>query len=438
MNVRARYGIAGAGASEIAASIERGIREGSLPPGTQLPPIRTIAAELRVSPATVAAAFQRLRLRGLVAGQGRRGTRVSHRPALPTRLPPAHAPGLRDLADGNPDPKLLPRLPARRAETSRLYGGPTVDARLGELARRQFHADGVEGEIAVVSGGLDGIERVLQAHLSTGDRIAVEDPGFGNVFDLLTAHGFVLEPVSVDDSGIEPRSLARALASRVSALVHTPRAQNPTGAALDGRRARELRAVLADHPELLVVEDDHAGPVSGAAWHSLCPRPRHWAVIRSASKSLGPDLRLAVLAGDAQTIARVEGRQRLGIGWVSHVLQGAVAELWRAPRVRTAIDEARAVYAERRGALIEALATRGITAHGRSGFNVWVPVPEEAPIVSFLAARGWALRAGEPYRIRSAPGVRVTASALSPKDAERLAADFSACLRPAARAAPVR
>jgi hypothetical protein len=39
-----------------------------------------------------------------------------------------------------------------------------------------------------------------------------------------------------------------------------------------------------------------------------------------------------------------------------------------------------------------------------------------------MAAAGWALRAGEPYRIQSPPAVRITVSLLAPEDAGRVAA----------------
>ncbi|MGC2758043.1 MAG: hypothetical protein WA217_15985, partial [Candidatus Binatus sp.] len=73
-------------------------------------------------------------------------------------------------------------------------------------------------------------------------------------------------------------------------------------------------------------------------------------------------------------------------------------------------------------------------ARGRSGLNVWVPVAEEAGVVNAMASKGWAIRAGECYRIKSAPGIRVTVSTLPPVDARRFAADLAESMRPRAHA----
>src|SRR3982751_3016059 len=103
MNVSLQYGIAGRTASAIAASAEKAVTEGRLAPGALLPPVRTLAQSLGVSAATAGAAYKALRVRGLVAGDGRRGTRVVLRPPVLVRRPPALAGRTRDLAEGNPD-----------------------------------------------------------------------------------------------------------------------------------------------------------------------------------------------------------------------------------------------------------------------------------------------------------------------------------------------
>jgi DNA-binding transcriptional MocR family regulator len=152
--------------------------------------------------------------------------------------------------------------------------------------------------------------------------------------------------------------------------------------------------------------------------HDESPR---WVVIRSLSKVLGPDLRVALVAGDDLTISRVEGRQLLGPGWVSHVLQQLAAELWSAPATRKLLARASRIYAERRHALVEALAERGIDARGDTGLGVWIPVAEEAAVAQQLLDRGWAVSAGERFRFETPPGLRVTTAALEPADARELA-----------------
>lgn len=431
--------ITGGTSREIADSVEAAVRTGALRPLEALPSVRGLAARLKVSPATVAAAYRDLRIRGVVTSEAGRATRVGARPPVASGAPleAARAPAsaaLRDLSDGNPDPALLPDAGAvlgRLKAPTYLYGAPAVLPELAEIAREQF-ADleaqtGDASQVCVVGGAMDGVERVLAACARPGDRVAVEDPGHTGVLELVRAMGLEPVGVAVDDAGPLPDALERALRRRPVACVVTPRAQNPTGAALDEHRAARLREVLAAHPEVAVVENDHASLIAGAAYVSLCAGRGRWAVVRSTSKHLGPDLRLGFLAGDGRTVGRVAGRQMLGAGWVSHLLQHAVVELWRGGAADD-LASAAATYRQRRTALLERLAECGVAAQGRSGFNVMVPVPQEVPVIQQMRERGWALRAGEVHRIRSAAFVRITTAALEAADSDRLARDLAAVL----------
>ncbi|KPC59502.1 aminotransferase class I/II-fold pyridoxal phosphate-dependent enzyme [Streptomyces chattanoogensis] len=418
------YRIEGRRASEIAASVERAIGAGELQPGEVLPPLRELAVYLEVNPNTVASAYRTLRDRGVIETAGRRGSRVRPRPASTSReaLRVEAPPGVRDASDGNPDPALLPPLEAALAEAAArsarrptLYGAPAVDEDLEALARAAFLRDGVpEAPIAVTSGSLDAIERVLAAHLRPGDTVAVEDPGWGSLLDLIPALGLRPAPVAVDDEGPLPEQLAQALRDGARAVVITDRAQNPTGAAVSRARATELRALLAGHPGVLLIEDDHGHGIVDVPLHPLSGATDHWALVRSTAKAYGPDLRLAVLTGDTVTVDRVRGRQLLGPGWVSHLLQDTAAHLWRT----SAIDPKRvaASYGRRRDALIRALAERGVRARGRSGMNVWVSVPDETGAVARLLHAGWAVAPGARFRMHSPPGVRITVSGLTDDD----------------------
>src|ERR1700722_11546098 len=138
------YQISGKSGNQISAGIEEQIRSGKIVAGTVLPAIRTLADRLEVSPTTVAAAYRSLRVRGLVRAGGRRGTIVNRRPPLATPTLPVAPAGAVNLADGNPDPELLPALApilAKIAGRHQLYGGETNRVRLLEMARLSFKRD---------------------------------------------------------------------------------------------------------------------------------------------------------------------------------------------------------------------------------------------------------------------------------------------------------
>src|SRR6201996_2469346 len=424
-SVPEQYTIRGTGAEAIASDVEEAISVGALAPGAELPAIRELAAQLGINANTVAAAYRLLRERGAVETAGRRGTRVRDRPATTPRslqgivVPP----GVRDLSSGNPDPALLPvaRLSSRR-NTPVLYGDPAVSPELAEYAQSSLTADGVPAEhIAVTAGALDGIERVLTAQLRPGDRVAVEDPGWANLLDLLAALGFPAEPIRVDDDGPLTADVARALSRGVRAVVVTTRAQNPTGAAVSAARAKALRALLVDHDDVLLVEDDHCAGIAGVTLHTLAGTTRHWAFVRSAAKAYGPDLRLALLAGDRRTVERVHGRLRLGPGWVSYLLQDLAVSLWRDKAATHLVHKAEAAYTRNRTLLHAALADRGVTSHGRSGLNVWIPVPDETVAITRLLGAGWAAAPGTRFRIGTPPGLRITVSSLDATEIDPLA-----------------
>ena len=210
---------------------------------------------------------------------------------------------------------------------------------------------------------------MLSAHLRPGDRVIVEDPCYPPIRDMLLALGLVPVPVAVDDSGLIPEAFEAGLGR--GARGGRDRAPRPEPAGRGGRRARAggaARRCWHPMPDVLIVEDDHASLVAGAPLRSIVGSswPR-WAVIRALSKMLHPDLRVALVAGDETTVARVEGRQALGPRWVSHILQATAAELLgdagfdagREPRPRGLRGPARG--ADRRAA------ERDVAAHGRVG-----------------------------------------------------------------------
>jgi DNA-binding transcriptional MocR family regulator len=406
--------IGGTTAAGIAASVRDLVGAGRIGPGDMLPPIRTLAAELGVNRNTVAAAYRQLVAAGVAETHGRGGTAIARLPAVARDGAAARRalgadgrvdrpPELVDLSGGNPDPALLPNVGAYlRGYAPALYGAPAELPALVAVARERFE---VGGEIVVTHGAVDAIERLLTAHLTRGDAVAVEDPCFLAHISTLRLNGFVALGVAVDADGMTADGLERALAAGARAVICTPRTQNPTGASVSPSRAAELRAVLARHPHVLVVEDDHFWALSTAAYERVTPpETSRWALVRSIAKFLGPDVRVALVAADAVTAERLHARLGPATTWVSHLLQHAVAEMLADPAIEALRLRARAAYAERAALL-----------GGADGLNEWI---ETDATPEALAARGWRVRpaaafaVGEPQR-----AIRVTTSTLTPDQA---------------------
>lgn len=411
------------GRRTIAVWIEAAIDDGQLSSGDRLPTVRELADHLDASTATVAGAYRQLLDRGVTISQGRRGTFVAPRPVR-SRQPSAPTAGLIDLTGGRPDPDLLPDLAPVLAAIdlpTTTYGSPVVLPELAAAGSRLFDGDGVrEGELVVLSGALDAIERGLDVWLRPGDAVAVEDPGWTATYDLVRA--MRLRPVGVacDDHGMDPQALA-AVVSDVAAVIVTPRYHNPTGAVVDEDRAADLRHVLDPHTNVLVIQDDHAGLIAGAPLADVAAGSPRWLHIQSLSKSLGPDLRVALARGDSETTARVTARQSLGPGWVSTLLQAVAAQVLGDEETPGLLAHARQTYADRRGALLDALEARGVAASGASGLNVWVPVPDEAAVVAAVRDIGVAVLGGQRFRINTPPAIRISTSLMDPELAPDLA-----------------
>ena len=430
--------IAGATALEIAESVRRLLDRGALAPGDALPPVRTLADRLGVNRNTVMAAYRQLARAGVVASAGRGGTRVASRDPV-AQEGYASDSILRDVGTGNPDPDLIPDPSAALAHIVGqpvLYGEPVIDRGLESWATewiREATGPGLAFRLTITSGASDAIERLLAQALTRDDAVGLEDPCFLASIHTVRLGGYRPVPIPVDDEGMTVEGLRAALADGVRAVVCTPRAQNPTGASLSERRAADLQLVLADHPYVLVIEDDHFAMLSHRPYHSLIgPSHRRWALIRSVSKFLGPDMCLAVTASDPRTADRLAMRLTPGTTWVSHLLQRLTHALVSDEGALAEIEAAGAHYAERNAAFARMLTERGIPAAAGDGLNLWVRLPVSARAVTErLMRRGWLARPGDDFVLAdrdAARHLRLTVHDLDDEDAELLADDIAAAV----------
>ncbi|GAA1911960.1 aminotransferase class I/II-fold pyridoxal phosphate-dependent enzyme [Microbacterium aoyamense] len=438
--------ITGTSAAEIADSIRGSIERGDARPGDALPSVRALADDLGVNRNTAVAAYRQLTQAGIVETRGRGGTRVAGRSPV-AQEGFAQGSVLRDVGTGNPDPTRIPDPSAALARMGGrpvLYGEPVIDRGL-EAWAQEWMSDvpAAERRITITSGAADAVERLLAQALTRDDAVALEDPCFLTSIHTVRLGGYRAVPVPVDAEGMTVDGLRTALDQGVRAVVATPRAQNPTGASLTERRARELRAVLAEHPYVLVIEDDHFSLLSQRPYHSLIgPAQRRWAVIRSVSKFLGPDMGVAVTASDPETADRLAMRLTPGTTWVSHLLQRLVYALVSDEKVMDAVASAGVHYADRNAAFAARLVGRGLIVEPADGLSLWVPLPAPARAVSEqLMRRGWLARSGDDFVIadlEASRRLRLTVHDLDDDDADQLADDLVASVAAARGQAAMR
>ncbi|MGH9137698.1 MAG: aminotransferase class I/II-fold pyridoxal phosphate-dependent enzyme [Acidimicrobiales bacterium] len=413
----------------IAAALGRLIRAGELPVGTRLPTVRVLARALGVSPTTVNEAWRSLAVAGAIETRGRNGSYVTAdaRGAEPIRfwrLAGAAGHFARDLSAGIPDPALLPPLGPALA---RIDGQPPLSGyldnpvlpELDALVRKSWQESCDPEALTIVDGSLDAIDRLLALLVHVGDRVVVENPTFPPFLDLLDVAGATPVAVAMDDEGVQPDSLRAALATRPACLLLQPRAQNPTGASMTPARLRAVARVLQEAPDVVVVEDDHSGDVAMAEPSSLAGLlPSQTVRVQSYSKSHGPDLRLAALGGPASIVEPLVARRHLGASWSSRFLQEVLIGMLTDDGCIAAVARARRAYAERREALVAALAERGVGVRGRDGINIWVDVDHERDALVMLAAQGIGVAPGSAFVVARADGshVRVTTSVLPVDD----------------------
>ena len=424
----------------IAAGIARLITSGDLAPGDRLPTVRSLAAELGVSPATVSHAWQTLAGAGLIVSRGRSGSVVRSAPRewLPLRyrsLADGSTARL-DLSRGTPDPELLPDLrPAlsrasQRADAASYQQKPDIPE-LHDLLRDSWPSP-VES-ITVTNGALDAIDRALARLVRFGDRVLVENPTFPPFMDLIEHYG--LEPVGVelDAEGMRPDSFAAALGSSPAVILLQPRAHNPTGISMTPSRAERLARILGRSrtaERAIVIEDDHSGAITEAHDVSLATwLPERVLHVRSFSKSHGPDLRIGALGGPRDLVDRVVAHRLLGPGWTSRMVQSILFDLLTDPTSVELVDAARAAYTARQREFAAAMRRQGIHLDAGDGLNAWLAVDDERAATVQLAAAGIRVAPGTPFQLGvSSPHVRVTVG-LVRSDVDSIAAELAAASR---------
>jgi len=294
----------------IVKALSADISNGKLAQGIRLPTHRELAGELGVAIGTITRAYDEAERRGLIHGEGRRGTFVGGAAKDLSTLTTHYDAESRiiDLSKNHPtyseDPSLAIALRhlARRSECQDLLQYPEPGGllrhRLGGARWIETMGLTVDPEsIIVTAGAQHGLLVAFSAIARRGDAVLVADhtyPGIKAVAELL---GLQLVGLPLDDDGIVPEAIdAYCRKKKARVLYCVPTIQNPTNAVMPEARRREIAAVAEKHG-LEIVEDE----INRRMVPDPPPLISHYAadrgyLIASVSKVVAAGLRVGYIA----------------------------------------------------------------------------------------------------------------------------------------------
>ena len=396
----------------LAVALRDAIAAGRLPPGSTLPPYRSLAADLGLARGTVAAVYSELAAEGWLTTRRGSGTRVADGVASPsasrtddTTRAPHLSPHVRhDFSLGQPNTGLFPRTAWINATREALtdspdsvfapghpQGRPELRGALADYLARSRGVHASADDIVLMTGVQGSLE--LLSRNVFGDRVAVESYGLPFHRMAIERGGTEVVPVAVDHDGVVVDELADL---DVSAVVLTPSHQFPTGVALHPERRARLIA-WARRTGALIVEDDYDGefrydrsPVG--ALQALGPD----VVIHagSVSKSLSPAVRIGWLALPTRLVDTVAWAKGIREPDASLVDQLVLTRMIVSGAYDRHIRRSRQFYRRRRDELVARLATIGIDLPGvAAGLHAVIPVAADAEpgLVQRAHAHGIAL-----------------------------------------------
>jgi GntR family transcriptional regulator / MocR family aminotransferase len=269
---------------EIYRQLRGAILAGRLRGGETLPPTRELAARLSVARTTVSVAYDRLIGEGFATAKLGAGTyvtrtaarlaphRVQHEAVLRPRSIWEHVPlptallrqARFDFRAGRPDERLFPhetwhRLLARESRSLAGHGAcghPAGHQRLREAIAHHIATSrglGVDAhDVIVTTGAQQAIDLIARVLAAPGDRVAVEDPGYGPPRRLFTALGLQVCGVRVDEQGL----VVDAIPPQTRFVYVSPSHQFPLGMSMPLQRRLALLE-WARRTDAAIIEDDY-------------------------------------------------------------------------------------------------------------------------------------------------------------------------------------
>lgn len=394
-------------ADRLASALADDIARGRIAPGDRLPAHRDLAWRLDIGLGTVTRAYALLERRGLVVPERGRGMFVA--------VPPAPPPGPVDLCVNTP-PRTLDTQ-ALRASLARLatridmtgFGSYTPSAGTPQhraMMARWLARDRVDlppSRLMLASGAQHALAVAIAT--VTGGRpgtILTESLTYPGIITIARHAGHRLQPVMIDDQGMCPQALDRALHTAMrdgrpgQRLIYvTPTLHNPTAASM-GRARREAIVGVATAHDAMIVEDDVYGVFAGSDMPPLAAlAPDRCLYVSGLSKSLSPGLRIGALAVPPAFLEAAADALAAS-ATMAPPLGCLLMESWLEDGTAEAVEQAVRAESRDRTALARQLLGHHVPPRETPGFHIWLPMPRPAAEALAMAAAARGIRVTPP------------------------------------------
>lgn len=297
------------------------------------------------------------------------------------------------FAGGLPAPELFD-LDGIRASFDEALGAPAVlqystsegNPALREIVAGQYTADGLPtdaGDLIITTGSQQGLGLLSTALLDPGDVILVEEPCYLAALQTFALAGARVVGVPYLGDELDLDALDALASAHAPKFFYTvPTFQNPTGRT-HGLAARQRIADAAIRHGFRIIEDEPYRQLrySGDPLPSLATfAPDHVLSLGSFSKVIAPGLRIGWVRTTADIRPTVTIAKQAADLHTSTIDQAAAARYLASGRSDAALARIRAAYADRRDAMLDALAAAlpaGSSWNSPDGgMFVWARLPE--------------------------------------------------------------
>lgn len=296
-------------------------------------------------------------------------------------------------------------------------------------------------EILLTLGAQNGLWITAEILLAHGGRVAIEEPGYPGLREILTQTRADILPIAIDGGGLPVQQIP----TDVSAVFTTASHQCPTGATMPMTRRHALLE-LALRQGFAIVEDDYEFEMSfaGAPSQALKGMDRAGSVIYvgSFSKSVFPGVRLGYIVADPAFITEARALRSLTLRHPPGVMQRTLFHFLSLGHYDAQLGRMRRAYAERRQIMAEALRHTGLQPGGdgdTGGSSFWMRGPDGidmAKVAQDLLRHDVLIEQGRPFFAQPDTGREFVRLAYSSIPAELIAEGVARIGQAIARHAP--